>query len=78
MTVNVSPAPRGPKLDILATLRNSAGTVLATSNPTESLPATLTASITTPGTYDVSVDGVGKGDRWPPDTPTTAALNSTW
>ena len=62
VTVNVSPAPRGPKLDILATLRNSAGTVLATSNPTESLPATLTASITTPGTYYVSVDGVGKGD----------------
>ena len=62
VTVNVSPAPRGPKLDIVATLRNGAGTVLATSNPTESLPAALTASITTSGTYYVSVDGVGKGD----------------
>ena len=62
VTVNVSPAPRGPKLDIVATLRNGAGTVLATSNPTESLPAALTATITTSGTYYVSVDGVGKGD----------------
>ncbi len=62
VTVNVSPAPRGPMLDALATLRNSAGSILATSNPTESLPATLTANITTPGTYYVSVDGVGKGD----------------
>jgi PKD repeat protein len=62
VTINVTPAPRGPKLDILATLRDSAGTVLATSNPVDSLPATLTASITAPGTYYVTVDGIGKGD----------------
>jgi PKD repeat protein len=62
VTINVSPAPRGPKLDILATLRNSAGTVLATSNPVDSLPATLTANTTSAGTYYVTVDGVGKGD----------------
>ncbi len=62
VTVNVSPAPRGPKLDIQATLRNSAGTILASSNPTESLPAALTFSVTTAGTYYVSVDGIGKGD----------------
>lgn len=62
VTVNISPAPRGPMLDVVATLRNSAGAVLATSNPTESLPASLTANITAAGTYYVSVDGVGKGD----------------
>ncbi|MBK9246383.1 MAG: pre-peptidase C-terminal domain-containing protein [Burkholderiales bacterium] len=62
VTVNVSPAPRGPKLDIQATLRNSAGTILASSNPTESLPAAQTFSVTTAGTYYVSVDGIGKGD----------------
>ncbi len=62
VTINVVPAPRGPKLDILATLRNSAGAVLATANPVDSLPATLTATITTPGTYFVTVDGIGKGD----------------
>lgn len=62
VTINVNPAPRGPKLDVLATLRNGAGTVLATSNPVDSLPATLVASIATPGTYYVTVDGTGKGD----------------
>jgi PKD repeat protein len=62
VTVSVSPSPRGPKLDILATLRNNAGTILATANPTESLPAALTATLTTPGTYFVAIDGIGKGD----------------
>jgi PKD repeat protein len=62
VTINVNPAPRGPKLDILATLRNAAGTVLATSNPVDSLPATLTASLPSAGTYYVTVDGTGKGD----------------
>ena len=62
VTVNVSPAPRGPKLDIQATLRNGAGSVVATSNPTESLPASLTYTLTAAGTYYVSVEGVGKGD----------------
>jgi len=46
VTVNVSPAPRAPKLDILVTLRNSAGAVLASANPTESLPASLAANLT--------------------------------
>jgi PKD repeat protein len=62
VTINVSPAPRGPKLDVLATLRNGAGAVIATSNPTDSLPASIAANISTAGTYYVSVDGVGKGD----------------
>ena len=62
VTVNVSPAPRAPKLDILVTLRNSAGAVLASANPTESLPASLAANLTAAGTYYVSIDGVGKGD----------------
>jgi PKD repeat protein len=62
VTINVSPAPRGPKLDIVATLRDGAGNVLATSNPIDSLPATLTATLSVPGTYFVTVDGIGKGD----------------
>jgi PKD repeat protein len=61
-SITVSPAPRGPKLDILATLRDAAGNVLATSNPVDSLPATLAANLPAPGTYFVTVDGVGKGD----------------
>jgi PKD repeat protein len=62
VTINVSPAPRGPKLDIIATLRNGAGVVLATSNPLDSLPASLSATVASPGTYFVTVDGTGKGD----------------
>jgi PKD repeat protein len=62
VSISVSPAPRGPKLDIVATLRDGNNTVLATSNPADSLPATLTATLVTPGTYFVAVDGVGKGD----------------
>ena len=62
VTINVSPAPRAPMLDVVATLRNSAGTIIATSNPTDSLPASIAANISTAGTYYVSVDGVGKGD----------------
>jgi len=62
VTINVSPAPRAPMLDVVATLRNSAGTIIATSNPTDSLPAAMTANLTAAGTYYVSVDGVGKGD----------------
>ena len=61
-TISVNPAPRGPKLDILATLRDGAGAVLATSNPADSLPATLTVTLPAAGTYYVTVDGIGKGD----------------
>ncbi len=48
--------------DILATLRDSAGNLLATSNPTDSLPATLAATLPSAGTYYVTIDGTGKGD----------------
>jgi PKD repeat protein len=61
-TININPAPRGPKLDILATLRDGAGNVLSTSNPVDALPATLAANIAAAGTYYVTVDGTGKGD----------------
>lgn len=49
-----------PNLDIKAELLNSAGTVIATSNPT-GLSATLTATVGA-GTYFLRVDGVGVGD----------------
>jgi PKD repeat protein len=62
-TINVSvvSAPRGPNLDILVELRNSAGALLATANPTNLLSATLTASVSS-GTYYLHVKGTGNGD----------------
>jgi len=62
VSINVTPAPRGPKLDIAATLRDGSNNVLASSNPADSLPAALAATLPAAGTYFVTVDGVGKGD----------------
>lgn len=61
LTVNIAPARRSPDLDLRAELRDSAGTVLASSNPVDALGASL--SVSAPGgTYFVAVTGVGKGD----------------
>ncbi len=54
--LTVSPDPTHPNLDISLTLRNSAGTVVATEDP-----STLAASLSTTlaaGTYYLTVDGV--------------------
>ncbi|MBG1268751.1 hypothetical protein [Nostoc sp. WHI] len=59
--LTVNPFSRGPNLDILAQLYNSAGTLIASSNPTELLSAAI-ATIVTAGTYYLAIDGVGKGD----------------
>ncbi|MFT3818244.1 MAG: PKD domain-containing protein [Rubrivivax sp.] len=61
VTVTLDPASRSPNLDALVQLRNAAGTVLASANPTDALNASLSFNVTTPGTYYVSVQGVGKG-----------------
>jgi len=58
----VNPAPYSPNLDIQAKLYNSAGTLIATSNPVDSLPATLSGSLAAAGTYYLGVEGIGKGD----------------
>jgi hypothetical protein len=44
----------------LAELYNSAGTLIASSNPTELLSANITANVAA-GTYYLKIDGVGKG-----------------
>ncbi|MGB5178969.1 MAG: PKD domain-containing protein [Gammaproteobacteria bacterium] len=64
-TLNVDPAPFSPNLDIHAQLYNSAGTVVANSNPVNSLPAALTGSLAG-GEYFLRIEGTGKGD--PQDT----------
>lgn len=62
MNVTLTPAARSANLDALVTLRNSAGTALATSNPVDALNASIAYTVTAPGTYYVSVQGTGKGD----------------
>ena len=68
-TFTATPAPLSPDLDIRLTLRNSAGTVIATGDPAfgatgydspTGLGASVTATLVA-GTYTVTVDGVGYG-----------------
>ncbi len=69
VTVDADPGPRSPNLDIRLELRSSAGATLATADPPAvaggddilgGLDASLTRTLD-PGTYLVSVDGVGHG-----------------
>jgi hypothetical protein len=60
ISLTVNPFNRGPNLDVLAELYNSAGTLIASSNPTELLSANITANVAA-GTYYLKIDGVGKG-----------------
>jgi Ca2+-binding RTX toxin-like protein len=61
ITITVNPLIRGPNLDIWAGLYNSSGTLIASSNPTDLLSASITTS-TTAATYYLAIDGVGNGD----------------
>jgi PKD repeat protein len=61
-TITLSPAARAPNLDALVTLRNAAGTTLATVNPADALNASVTVTLPAAGTYYVFVQGTGKGD----------------
>lgn len=55
--------PIDPNLNIRLTLRNSAGTLLAVSNPADIMHAGFTKTLGA-GTYYVYVDGVGEGSPW--------------
>lgn len=59
VTFDINPFQRGPNLDILAKLYNSSGTVLATSNPLDTLDADLAMNLAA-GTYYVSIEGTGR------------------
>jgi hypothetical protein len=61
ISLTVNPFNRGPNLDILAELYNSAGTLIASSNPTDLLSANITANVAA-GTYYLKIDGIGKGN----------------
>jgi hypothetical protein len=74
VSLTISPSGFYPNLDILASLTNSSGTVLATSNPVASAPGSQTGNnpITglnatfsinlAAGTYYLHIDGTGQGD----------------
>jgi hypothetical protein len=57
LSLNFATPTRHPNLDIVATLYNSGGTVIATDNPT-GLSASLNATLAA-GTYYISVTGTG-------------------
>lgn len=61
MQLDVTPAALGPNLDVEAQLLDSNGVTIATSNPTDTLGATISANLSG-GSYYLRVDGVGKGD----------------
>jgi hypothetical protein len=61
VNLTFSPAERGANLDMLVELYNSAGTLIATSNPLDALGASLQLTLAA-GDYYVHVSGTGKGD----------------
>ncbi|MFN6538729.1 MAG: Calx-beta domain-containing protein [Nostoc sp. EkiNYC01] len=61
ISLTVNPFSRGPNLDVLAELYNSAGILIASSNPSELLSASIVTSVAA-GTYYLKIDGVGKGN----------------
>jgi PKD repeat protein len=63
ISINVNPASgaRVPNLDILAKLYNSSGSLIASSNPVDSLPASINVAGSPAGEYFISIDGIGVG-----------------
>jgi PKD repeat protein len=62
LTLSVAPAVRSPNVDLVIELRNSSGIVLASANPADALPASLSYTVPAAATYYLSVQGTGKGD----------------
>ncbi len=62
LSLTLSPSVRAANLDALVTVRNSAGVLLGSFNPSDTLNATGTVTLPSAGTYTVSVQGTGKGD----------------
>jgi hypothetical protein len=62
IVINVTPNHIGANLDVEASLYNSAGMLIETSNPSDTTVAFINAIDQTAGTYYLRVKGVGKGD----------------
>jgi hypothetical protein len=61
LSATANPATVSPNLDIKLELLNSAGVVMATGNPVDALPASLSSNLAA-GTYFLRVTGTGKGN----------------
>jgi hypothetical protein len=61
LTLDATPAPLQPNLDILLKLTDATGKEIVSSNPTTTLSASLTATLTK-GTYYLHIDGTGVAD----------------
>jgi PKD repeat protein len=61
-TFSIAPAARSANLDAWVTLRDAAGTLLASVNPAEALNANFSVMLPAAGAYYLSVQGTGKGD----------------
>ena len=61
VNLDINPFYRGANLDVLATLYDSGGTVIATSNPVDGIAASFSESLAA-GTYYLSVEGTGRVD----------------
>ena len=59
VVINVDALTQNPNLDVEATLIDSAGQVVAVSNPVGSVSASFNLTLAK-GTYFISIDGVGK------------------
>lgn len=61
VTLNIVPDSRSANLDILATVSNTSGTVVATSNPLGALGASFNLNLPA-GTYFLAIRGTGEGE----------------
>jgi len=61
VSLTLSPAAAAPNLDARIELRSDTGTIVASSNPTDTVGASLSVAVSA-GTYFVHVTGVGNGD----------------
>ena len=59
---NAQPASFKANLDVLLELYRYDGLLIASSNPTDSLSASISGSVLTSGDYYLTISGVGKGD----------------
>ena len=62
LTAQVKPAARAPNADLVLTLLDKSGKVVASSNPVEAFDASLSLKFKRPGTYFLTVKGTGKGN----------------
>ena len=62
ISFNVLPAARSANLDLLIELRDSTGKLLASANPVDALPASISHVAPLAGTFYLTVQGIGKGD----------------